>query len=298
MAADSGAAQGGAKAMIFRYMQPAMILVIIAWWSLLPPDLAKSATTMFWTGIAIKGFILAMEAVNERHASWRMTPRELAHDVIYVALGYTLVRWLDSSIADKGYEAFKAMLGLKTPWLEQAPVAVQAALIVVLVEFGQYWMHRAMHNWRPLWLTHAPHHFVTQLNALKGQVGNPIELFLVGLSVVSLLDFSLPGLFCGFSVLTIIFCCAHANIRFNPPAWYSFIFTTVEHHSLHHSVEYEDTRCNYANALILLDRIFGTFRDGETEEVGQEGRRRMSIEEVMLYPFTPIVELFTARRGA
>jgi sterol desaturase/sphingolipid hydroxylase (fatty acid hydroxylase superfamily) len=32
-----------------------------------------------------------------------------------------------------------------------------------------------------LWLTHAPHHHITQLNALKGYVGNPLELFLISL---------------------------------------------------------------------------------------------------------------------
>ncbi|WP_197041887.1 sterol desaturase family protein [Sandarakinorhabdus oryzae] len=278
------------KDMLFRYMQPGLIVAIVAWWTLLPPSLASSATTFFWTGIAIKGFVLLLEAFNERHASWRLTPRELLSDVIYVALGYTVVQWLDHNIAERGYQAFKAMVGIKTPWLTAAPVALQAALVVVLLEFGQYWMHRGMHNWRPLWLTHAPHHYLTQLNALKGHVGNPIELFLVGLSVVSLFDFSLPGLFAGFSVLTAIFCFAHANVRFNPPAWYAHVFTTIESHSLHHSMEYEDTRCNYANALILLDRMFGTFRAGETAEVGQEAGRKLGIKDVMVYPFTPLID--------
>ncbi|MEI6485677.1 MAG: sterol desaturase family protein [Sphingomonadales bacterium] len=280
----------GLKHMVFRYLQPGLLIAIVAWFSLLPAAMAGSATVFFWTGVAIKAFVLALEAVNERHASWRITPRELASDIVYVVLGYTLVQWLDHNVAERGYEAFKAMVGIKTLWLAQAPVAVQAALVVVLLEFGQYWMHRGMHNWRPLWLTHAPHHYLTQLNALKGHVGNPIELFLVGLSVVSLFDFSLPGLFAGFSVLTAIFCFAHANVRFDPPGWYSYVFTTIESHSLHHSMEYEDTRCNYANALILLDRMFGTFRAGETAIVGQEAGRKLSIPDVLVYPFTPLID--------
>jgi len=120
---------------------------------------------------------------------------------------------------------------------------------------------------------------VRQLNALKGAVGNPVELVLIGLSVVTFFDFSLTALFCAGRMLGTIAAFAHANVRFNPPRWYSAVFTTIEAHSLHHSVEYDETRCNYSCALILFDRLHGTFRAGEAVEVGQEGRRHMSIKE-------------------
>jgi sterol desaturase/sphingolipid hydroxylase (fatty acid hydroxylase superfamily) len=90
---------------------------------------------------------------------------------------------------------------------------------------------------------------------------------------------------------------AHANTRCDPPRWYAFFFTTIRNHSLHHSVGYEETRCNYANSLILLDRIFGTYRDGEAELVGQDERRRLSIREQMLFPFQPMIAKIRARRG-
>ncbi|MGQ4827525.1 sterol desaturase family protein, partial [Enterococcus faecalis] len=59
------------------------------------------------------------------------------------------------------------------------------------------------------------------------------------------------------------------------------------------------TRCNYANCLILWDRVFGTFHDGEAELVGQietggTHQRYLSIREVMLYPIAP---LFKPLRG-
>src|SRR5262249_51386024 len=161
-------------------------------------------------------------------------------------------------------------------WITHSPFVIQVALVIFLIEFGQYWMHRLMHN-SFVWWTHAPHHHITQLNAMKGAVGNPIELFLVSLSVVALFDFSPVAVFCAANVLTAVSSFAHANVRFNPPGWYSFFFTTVEHHSLHHSVTFTDTRCNYANSLILIDRICGTFRVGESAIVGQDERKRLSI---------------------
>ena len=154
-----------------------------------------------------------------------------------------------------------------------------------------------MHNWTPLWLTHAPHHHLTQLNAMKGAVGNPLELFLISLSVVALFDLPLPAEFCAFNILGVISTFAHANVRSDPPKWYSFFFTTIRHHSLHHSVVYEDTRCNYGNSLILLDRIFGTYRNGESAIVGQDERKRLSIWEQTVFPFRPMIDWYKARKA-
>ena len=82
------------------------------------------------------------------------------------------------------------------------------------------------------------------------------------------------------------------------PRWYSFFFTTIQHHSLHHSADYESTRCNYGNSLILLDRIFGTFREGESAIVGQDNRRRLSILEQTLFPVRGLIDDWKAHRAA
>jgi hypothetical protein len=58
-------------------------------------------------------------------------------------------------------------------------------------------MHRGMHNWYPLWLPPSVHHYITQLNINKGAVGNPVELFLIGLGVGGFFDF-LPRAFLFF----------------------------------------------------------------------------------------------------
>ena len=79
-------------------------------------------------------------------------------------------------------------------WFMTWPLLVQALLILFIFDFGQYWMHRGMHNWYPLWLPHSVHHYITQLNINKGAVGNPVELFLIGLGIGGFFDF-LPRAF-------------------------------------------------------------------------------------------------------
>jgi sterol desaturase/sphingolipid hydroxylase (fatty acid hydroxylase superfamily) len=110
-----------------------------------------------------------------------------------------------------------------------------------------------------------------------------------------LLDVDLNALFAAITGAGVIATYAHANVRADPPIWYGFLFTTIRNHSLHHTaLSYEDTRCNYGNSVILWDRVFGTYREGESEVVGQDERRRLSIKEQFLFPFQG---LFARRSG-
>ena len=226
-----------------------------------------------------------------------MNRQEFVTDLFYVVLGATVISWVSDAAASNPLKALKHMLGITTPWAQHLPFPVQVALILFIIEFGQYWMHRLMHNTLPFWLTHAPHHHITQLNAAKGAVGNPIELFLISLSVLALFDFQDSALFCAYSMGSVISTFAHANVRSDPPRFYAFFFTTIQHHSLHHSTDYESTRCNYANSLILIDRVLGTFRAGEASIVGQDDRKRLTILEQTLFPFQPAIAWYKARHA-
>ena len=289
---------GPVKQFVFTWFQPAMLLALLAFWYYAPNSIAK-ASTAIGIGIGFKVLLLGLEWVNPRYRSWQLTWKELATDLFYVGLGYTILRIVDSYIGSdvmaKGIQ--QAFHWDKFTWFVALPLLVQAFLISFIFDFGQYWMHRGMHNWYPLWLTHAPHHFITQLNINKGAVGNPVELFLIGLGIGGFFDF-LPRAFLlagsfGMAVSTY----QHINVRFNTPVWWRFIFNTTEHHSLHHSRDYEASRSNYSGTWIFIDRIFGTCVDGEAELLGMEGGRRMSIVEQMHYPFTEAWKTLKAKFG-
>jgi len=133
---------------------------------------------------------------------------------------------------------------------------------------------------------------------MKGFIGNPIELFLISLGITALLDVDLNALFGAITASGAIATYAHANVRANPPIWFGFFFTTIRHHSLHHTaLSYEDTRCNYGNSVIFWDRVFGTFKEGESEVVGQDDRRRLSIWEQWTFPLRPWLEKRAAAKG-
>ena len=287
--------EGGIKRLLVNLLPPATVVAVVMFWGLAPQAVLDNPWTLVVATVVTLAFVLALEWVFERHAGWRMTWTEFATDFFYVILSFTVIAWMTEVLAEAPLRAAKASLGISTEWLMDLPFIVQAALVLFLIEFGQYWMHRVMHNWHPFWLTHAPHHHITQLNAMKGYVGNPIELFLISLSIVALLDFDTAAIFCALNVLAAVSTYAHANVSANPPLFYSFFFTTIRHHSLHHSTDYESTRCNYANSLIIIDRVLGTYREGEASVVGQDERKRLSIWEQFMFPFQPMIDRIKAK---
>jgi len=296
--------QGGpVKQFIFTWFQPAVLLGLIAFWYYAPNSIATASTAIV-IGIGFKVLLLMLEWVNPRFDSWQLTWKEFATDLFYVGLGYTALRLVDGYIGD-GVMA-EAIQGIfdwdKFAWFVGLPLLVQAFLISFIFDFGQYWMHRGMHNWYPLWLTHAPHHYITQLNINKGAVGNPIELFLIGLGIGGFFDFLPRAALLAGTLGLAVGTYQHINVRFNSPRWWRFLFNTTEHHSVHHSQDFEASRSNYSAVWIIIDRMFGTAVDGEAELLGMEGGRRMSIRETMVYPFTEgwqsIKERFGGRQTA
>lgn len=274
------------KQTLFNLLPPATVAAILTFWAFAPTAWTDTWWALPAVGLVVLAFVQLMEFVAERHIGWKINRQEFLTDFFYVVLGVTAISWTSDTFANSPMVETKEALGISTLWLAELPFLVQVAAVMLLVEFGQYWLHRWMHNNAWLWSTHAPHHHITQLNAMKGYVGNPIELFLISLSVIAFLDFEKAPMFAAFNALGAISYYAHANVRADPPKWFSFFFTTIQHHSLHHTaLSFEDTRCNYGNCVILFDRMFGTFREGESAVVGQDERKRLSIREQFLFPF-------------
>lgn len=289
---------GPVKQFVFTWFQPTILFALIAFWYYAPNSIA-TASTAIGIGVAFKVLLLGLEWVNPRYDSWRLTWKELVTDLFYVGLGFTLLNLVDGYIGSDvvAENLLQSFDWDKLAWFTGLPLLLQAFLISIIFDFGQYWMHRGMHNWAPLWFTHAPHHYITQLNINKGAVGNPVELFLIGLGIGGFFDFLPRAALLAGSLGLAVGTYQHINVRFNSPKWWRFLFNTTEHHSLHHSQDYESTRSNYAGTWIIIDRIFGTCVDGEAELLGMEGGRRMSIGETMTYPFTESWKAIKARQG-
>lgn len=287
----------GMKKLAVDCLPPATLAAVVSFWYLAPAAWVANPWTLLIVSSVVTAFVLGLELVFERHEGWRINREEFFTDLFYFILINTVIGRMAYILSEAPLRTLKEAWGIGTPWLAHSPFLVQVAVVWGLWEFGQYWMHRLMHNWEPFWLTHAPHHHITQLNAMKGAVGNPIELFLISIGVVALLDVSPAAYLCAFSAGNVVSTFNHANVKSDPPLFYSFFFTSIRHHSFHHSVGYENTRCNYGNAIILFDRLLGTYKEGEGILVGQDDRRRLTIWEQFMFPFKPVIAMIERRGG-
>jgi sterol desaturase/sphingolipid hydroxylase (fatty acid hydroxylase superfamily) len=77
--------------------------------------------------------------------------------------------------------------------------------------------------------------------------------------------------------------CAHANVEFNSKI-IGWLFTTNSYHFRHHSIVLHESNTNYGCAMIIWDRLFCTFEEGEPKEAGI-GKRALSFREKLLMLF-------------
>jgi sterol desaturase/sphingolipid hydroxylase (fatty acid hydroxylase superfamily) len=144
------------------------------------------------------------------------------------------------------------------------PVWLQVLVIIVVVSFFRYWMHRLQHSVRLLWAFHSYHHRVTDLQASNTYVSHPIDFALRNVVI-----FLLLGVI-GFSPLALLIAVPATNIsgtfshcggdvKGGP---LNYLFVTPEVHRWHHSVQVPDGygySCNYGVEFSFWDLIFGTF---------------------------------------
>lgn len=146
--------------------------------------------------------------------------------------------------------------------LEALPFTLQLTVVILLVEFLKYWIHRLHHLQPALWWLHAMHHSSNRLYALNNLRFHPLNYSLNVLA--SLLPLMLIGTpqelilaYLAFSQPVVMW--QHANLDARH-GWLNYLFSTNELHRWHHSAVAEQGNRNYGNALILWDLIFGTFR--------------------------------------
>lgn len=130
-----------------------------------------------------------------------------------------------------------------------------------VVELAYYWDHRFSHEVRWLWANHSVHHTAEQITFLSAVRLGWAHLFSPAWMVylpVALFGFD-PRLI--FLLLAIdlrfqFFLHTEAKITLGPLEW---VLNTPAHHRVHHASNGPYLDKNYGGALIIYDRLFGTF---------------------------------------
>jgi sterol desaturase/sphingolipid hydroxylase (fatty acid hydroxylase superfamily) len=146
-----------------------------------------------------------------------------------------------------------------------ATLPVGTAGSIVLLFFGQefcyYWFHRCSHRIRVLWASHAVHHSTNQFNLSAAYRFGWVSR-LIGTSA-----FFVPLMWLGFPPRA-VFVTLNLNLLYQfwiHTDWVpklgplEYVLNTPSHHRVHHAANPEYRDKNYGGALIVFDRLFGTF---------------------------------------
>jgi sterol desaturase/sphingolipid hydroxylase (fatty acid hydroxylase superfamily) len=145
-------------------------------------------------------------------------------------------------------------------WAHAVPLLGQAALVIVLTDVAQYWLHRAFHTWA-LWPFHAVHHSSTEVDWTTTYRVHPVNFILYNSCVAALvrgLGFS-PEAFvviAPFNFVTAALVHANLDWTFGP---FRYVLASPVFHRWHHSIDPRVRDKNFAPTFPVLDLMFGTF---------------------------------------
>jgi sterol desaturase/sphingolipid hydroxylase (fatty acid hydroxylase superfamily) len=153
------------------------------------------------------------------------------------------------------------------PWLRTPPFIIQLALLIVFIEFIDYWYHRAYHTVPLLWEFHRTHHSIEDINAVNGNLRNHlVEMttsFLVLIFPALCLGFSGEVVYTFSMIGLVINTWKHCNLAWTY-GWLNKWVATPQVHQYHHNGE-RPYNVNYGNWFMVCDRLFGTYYLPEAE---------------------------------
>lgn len=170
-------------------------------------------------------------------------------DPLVKALAPALVVWVYGAVA------VPSATSSLPPW-------AQALSVLLIVEFGKYWSHRAHHALAPLWWLHAMHHGSERLYFLNGLRFHPLNHvlnFAASVLPAMLLGFSAEAIWAYLAFTQPIVLMQHSNIDLRQ-GWVNGALSTPEAHRWHHSTSPDEANRNYGSALLLWDHVFGTYK--------------------------------------
>lgn len=147
-------------------------------------------------------------------------------------------------------------------------------IFLFLTEDLMFWLeHYADHSIRVFWACHVTHHSSEEYNLTTGfrsSVLMPFYRYLYFIPL-ALLGFRPVDILFMYAITQIYGILVHTQHIKKLPRWIEYIFVTPSHHRVHHASNVPYLDKNMGMALIIWDRIFGTFAEELPEEPPKYG---------------------------
>lgn len=232
--------------------------------------------SVFATLIPTALIIWSMEYIIPYRKKWNQNDNDVLTDSLHLVVEQILIPRLAKLIFSIALIPITVYLASKLSvdlWPHDWPLIAQLFLMLLIAEFGRYWIHRWAHKNMTLWKFHSIHHSPNRLYWLNAGRFHPIEK--IYLLIPEVVPFIILGtnketitLYFVFNAVHGLF--QHSNISLKL-GWFNYVFSTADLHRWHHSKIIKESDNNFGNNLIIWDIIFGTYFNPEKRNVGVIG---------------------------
>jgi sterol desaturase/sphingolipid hydroxylase (fatty acid hydroxylase superfamily) len=214
---------------------------------LAPLTLVLIASELIYLGVTRKKLLSFQEAIaNLGTALGNQTMNVLIAASVYLIYGYL---W-------QHYRVYTISLNVYT-----------FIVLLILMDFFSYWVHRWGHAINLLWAIHSPHHSAEEMNifvGLRASVTQRVFTFSV-LWPLTLIGFTPFDIYLVNGIHLFIALFQHVTWT-GKTERLGIVFNTPSHHRVHHAVNQQYLDKNFSDFLIVWDKLFGTF-EPEREKV-------------------------------
>lgn len=227
------------------------------------PNITIYSIAIYATGIIAEVMLIYFGRVKGRYErNDAITSLLMGTGNVVVTIAYAFI------ILNLMYFAYEhRIFDLEINWLT-------GILCFIADDFRRFVFHAGTHRIRWWWADHVNHHSSQHFN-LTTALRQPWTSLLTGAFVLYM-----PLAWLGFHPLLVLFV-GGINLIYQfflhtetvGKLWkpVEFVFNTPSHHRVHHSNNPRYLDSNYGAALIIWDRIFGTFVEERDEDVPQYG---------------------------
>jgi sterol desaturase/sphingolipid hydroxylase (fatty acid hydroxylase superfamily) len=224
--------------------------------------------------IAGAAVVAALERLAPYEPVWNRPARDAATDAIHYVVNL--------GIKQTSLALYGALVGYciaaGSVWPRTWPLAAQALLALVIVDFSLYVVHRWSHSNRFLWRLHAVHHASRRLYWVNGEKRHPLHQILEGLpgvTAVMLAGAPQSALVVALATLGLNMMLQHGNVDYRA-GYLRYVFSVAELHRWYHRRDAHESRVNFGAFFAVWDLILGTYYNdpqrAPVREVGVDER--------------------------
>jgi alkylglycerol monooxygenase len=189
---------------------------------------------------------------------------------IYIAVESraSLHRWVDSLPAWPSASPFASAAGFPS-FSVRLPELASWVAVFLLVDLAYYWSHRMAHQVNFLWAGHVVHHSSEEYNLAVALRQSSLHGFISWIFYMPLALLGIPWqMYVATYALNLVYqFWIHTRAVGRLGRLAEWVLNTPSHHRVHHGRNPKYLDRNHGGALIVWDRLFGTFQAEEEEPV-------------------------------